>query len=55
MKPKQIMLATAADSVSGTAQSGRNAWLTEMLFCSNARQSFGGSRRFHPSGIFKVH
>jgi hypothetical protein len=55
MKPKQIMLAAAADLVSGTAQTGRKRVLTEMLFCSNARQSFGGSRRFHPSGIFKVH
>ena len=37
--------------VPGTAQTGRKRVLTEMLFCSNARQSFGGSRRFHPPGF----
>jgi hypothetical protein len=38
----------------GNRTGGERA-LTEMLFGSNARQSFGGSSRFHPAAIFKVH
>jgi hypothetical protein len=58
-KSKQIMLAAgvrrpAPGIFPGTARAGERA-LTEMLFGSNARQSFGGGGGCIGPMIFKVH